>query len=252
MEELLLRLLLAGDKLNIVHQQKIGAAVLCAQLLAAADLNGMNEIVRKVVALDVHDFRFRVFRMQRAADGEKKVRFAETGVAVNEERVIELAGIFRHGNGGGVGVFVRRPYDEVIEREARDLRKRIVRSRFGNVAVQLVPGEDRQLEFGGENIAERIDDRLGEAGLDDVALKLCGRVNDEPIIHDLDRRTVVKPGVQRRGGQILSENGKNAAPYVVEGIHSFSLSLLRRRARALLSAIINITLFFGYVNIYII
>ena len=56
-----------------------------------------------------------------------------------------------------------RPYDEVIEREARDLRERIVRSRFGDVAVQLVPGEDRQLKLGGENIAESIDDRLGEA-----------------------------------------------------------------------------------------
>ena len=247
MEELLLRLLLAGDELDIVHQQKIGAAVLCAQLLAAADLNGVDEIVREVVALDVHDLRFRVFRVHRAADGEKKVRFAETGVAVNEERVIEFAGIFRHGNGGGVGVFVRRPYDEVIERKARDLRERIVRSRFGDVAVQLVPGEDRQLEFGGEKIAERVNDRLGEAGLDNVALKLRGRVYDEPVIHDLDRRAVVKPGVQRRGGQILPENGKNAVPYVVEGIHSFSLLMIRKVPGGTIISIIELYHFFTMV-----
>ncbi len=52
-------------------------------------------------------------------------------------------------------------------------------------------------------------------------LNSVGGVDDEPVIHDLDRRAVVKPGVQRRGGQILPENGKNAVPYVVEGIHSF-------------------------------
>ena len=79
-----------------------------------------------------------------------------------------------------------------------------------------------------EKVAERIDDRLGEAGLDNVALELRGGVDDEPVIHDLDRRAVVKPGVQRRGGQILPENGKNAVPYVVEGIHSFSLLMIRK------------------------
>ena len=228
MEELLLRLLLAGDELDIVHQEKIGAAVFGAQILAAADLDGVDEIVREIVALDVYDLRLRIFRVDRTADGEKKVRFAEPGVAVNEKRVIELAGVFRHGDGRGVGVFVRRSHDEVIECEACDLRERIVRFRFGDVAVQLVPGEDRQLELGGEKVAERIDDRLGKAGLDNVALELRGCVDDEPVIHDLDRRAVVKPGVQRRGGQILPENGKNAVPYVVEGIHSFSLLMIRK------------------------
>lgn len=51
-EELLLRLLLTGDELDIVHQEKIGAAVFGAQILAAADLDGVDEIVREIVALD--------------------------------------------------------------------------------------------------------------------------------------------------------------------------------------------------------
>ena len=79
-EELLLRLLLAGDELDIVHQEKIGAAVFGAQILAAADLDGVDKIVREIVALDVYDLRLWIFRVDRAADGEKKVRFAEPGL----------------------------------------------------------------------------------------------------------------------------------------------------------------------------
>lgn len=65
-EELLLCLLLAGDELDIVHQEKIGAAVFGAQILAAADLDGVDEIVREIVALDVYDLRLRIFRVDRA------------------------------------------------------------------------------------------------------------------------------------------------------------------------------------------
>ena len=240
MEELLLRLLLAGDELDIVHQQKIGAAVFGAQLLAAADLNGVDEVVCEIVALNVYDLCLRVLRVDGAADSQKKMRLAEPGVAVNEKRVIKLAGVFRHGDGCGVGVFVRGTHDEVIEREAGDLRERIVCFRFGDVAVELVPCEDRQLELGGEKVAERVDDRLREAGLDNVALELRGGVNDEPVIDDLDRRTVVKPGVQRRGGQILPENGKNTVPYVVEGIHSFSLLMIHKAPEGTIISIIKL------------
>ena len=49
-------------------------------------------------------------------DGLHEVRLAESGVAVDEERVVDLAGRLGDGVGGGGGELVRLSDDEVVER----------------------------------------------------------------------------------------------------------------------------------------
>ena len=49
-------------------------------------------------------------------DGLHEVRLAESGVAVDEERVVDLAGRLGDGVRGGGGELVRLSDDEVVER----------------------------------------------------------------------------------------------------------------------------------------
>ena len=90
----------------IVNEEEIDIAVFHAKLLAGALFYGLQELVCKLVALYICYFCGGVVFADVLTDGEQQVRFAETGVAVDEERVIGLAGVFRNGYRGGVGEFI--------------------------------------------------------------------------------------------------------------------------------------------------
>ena len=56
MEELFLGLLLAGNELNVIHQEQIGLTILFPHLCGFAFANGVNQLVGQVITLDVGDF----------------------------------------------------------------------------------------------------------------------------------------------------------------------------------------------------
>lgn len=77
MEELLLGGLLAGDKLDIVHQEEVGIAVFVAEFRVFALLKRLNRLVGELIALDVDDVVVRVAVVDLPGDGVEEVGFAK-------------------------------------------------------------------------------------------------------------------------------------------------------------------------------
>ena len=178
-EKFLLHADLAGNELDIVHEQQVDVAVFVAEFLLRVVLDGLDHLICEVVAFDVGDHGVRFRLVDALPDREQQMRFAEPGVAVNEEGVIDLARLVRDGNGRGVGEFVGVADNELVEGVARDLGQAVVL--FGGilVVVKLVLREDQQIEGTGEEVCERRCDRRGIALGDDVALEVRRRVEDE-------------------------------------------------------------------------
>ena len=222
MEKLLLGLLLAGDELDVVHQQQVRAPVFLPEFLGAARLDGVDQLVGEVVAFYIHDLVPGPAGVDALADGQQQMGLAKTGVAVDEQGVIHVSRILRHRQRRGVGVLVGGTHHEVVEGEAGHLGQRVVIGGLGQIAVQLLLARQHgDLELGGEQVAEHGRNIAGKALLDDVPLEVGGGVEHDAVVLQLHGRTVGKPGVQRRGGEVLPQHGQNAVPYVVEGIQVF-------------------------------
>ena len=118
-EELFLRGLLALEELDVVHQQQVDFAVAAAELAHLAGLDGGDELVGELLGADVREAERRGAAQQLVGDGLHEVRLAESGVAVDEERVVDLAGRLGGGLSGGGGDVVGLADDELVERVAR-------------------------------------------------------------------------------------------------------------------------------------
>ena len=57
-----------------------------------ATRDGGDDVVRELLGADVHDAATRIATQDFMRDGLHEVRFAESGGAVNEERIVGLAG----------------------------------------------------------------------------------------------------------------------------------------------------------------
>ena len=57
MEKFLLRAVLAGDELNVVHEQKVRIAVFLAEAFGCAGADGFDHLIDELLALDVGDLR---------------------------------------------------------------------------------------------------------------------------------------------------------------------------------------------------
>ena len=219
-EKFLLRAVLARDELDIVHEQQIRVAVFLAEVFGRAGADGFDHLIDELLALDVGNLRRRIVVADGLADGEQKVRLAEAGVAVDQQGVIRLAGILRHGDGRCVGKLVARTDDEAVKRVAVHLRHFLGRRALLAVFEQLIiPGEHDQLERAGKQIVQHGADRLFKARLNDAALKIRRGVHDERIIIDLNGGAIGKPGIDRRLGQLLREAVHDDGPDIGERIH---------------------------------
>ena len=117
-EELLLGRLLPLQELHVVDEQEVGLAIAPAELLRRALLDGADHLVGELLGADEGDADLRLALQHRVGDGLHQVRLAESRVAVDEERVVDLA----RGLGYGVrrcgGELVRLADHEVVERVA--------------------------------------------------------------------------------------------------------------------------------------
>ena len=75
-----------------------------------------DELVGELLGADERDAGFRLSLDDLMGDRLHQVRLAESGVAVDEERVVDLPGRLGDGVGGGGGELVRLADDEVVER----------------------------------------------------------------------------------------------------------------------------------------
>ena len=115
MKEFFLCLHLAADELHVVHHQNVCEAVLLVELILLSLPYRLDQLIGKLVALDVHDLFFREFLVDGVLNGKKKMCLAHAGVAVNEKRIVGAAGILRHGKAGGMRKFVGRADDKRVE-----------------------------------------------------------------------------------------------------------------------------------------
>ena len=187
MEELLLGLLLAGDELDIVHQQDARLPVLLPELGVAALPDGGDQLVGEVVALDVHDPQV----LPLALD---LMGLAQSGVAVDEQRVEVFRRFIRHGPCRRIGQLVLRPHHIRLEGEGVGIQQGAGLIRGHTViGSQLLVVEDLHLQIGGEDVLQRRLDVLHETGLDGAFFEGVAAMQHEGGVLHGDHVHLVEP-----------------------------------------------------------
>ena len=220
MEEFFLRLLLAGDELNIVHQQQVGLTVLLAHLGGFALADGVDQFVGEIVALHVCDLGVGVVAADHIGDGVDQVGLTQTGVTVDQQGVVVLGGMLRDRLGGGVGQLVGRAHHEGLEREL--VRRKTVVLLFGGTAVECGKTgvvQNLDLKIRGEDIVQDRFDILLEQGFDIALFKIVGAVQDECVALDVHSRKFVEPGGNGSFRQIALQLDQYILPDIGDRIH---------------------------------
>ena len=114
-EELLLGLLVGGEELDVVDHQDVRVAVAVAELVQLAALDGLDEVVDERLAAQDAQLGLGVAGGDLAAGGLEQVGLAQPDAAVDEQRVVSLAGRLADRHAGGVGQAVARAGDEGLE-----------------------------------------------------------------------------------------------------------------------------------------
>src|SRR6266852_7719 len=114
-EELLLSALLAGDELDIVHQQHIHSAEAVAEAGHAVKAQRVDHLVGELFGADIGEPRRGVALLDPVADGLHQVGLAHAHPAIEEQRVVGLRGLLGHGQRGGMGELVRCPHHKRVE-----------------------------------------------------------------------------------------------------------------------------------------
>ena len=102
MEEFLLRLLLALQKLDIVDDQTVNITVLLAEGLSRLILDRIDDFVRKLFTGGVEHLHAGVVLLDAVADSVHQVSLAQTNTAVQEERVVGMRRIVGYSLSGSV------------------------------------------------------------------------------------------------------------------------------------------------------
>ena len=119
MEELFLRPLLVRDELDVVDEEQVDPSIAGAEVVDLALLDRGDEFVRELLGGGVDDALARELGDDLVADRVHQVGLAEAHAAVQEERVVGVAGALGDGQAGRVGQAVGRAHDEVGEGVAR-------------------------------------------------------------------------------------------------------------------------------------
>ena len=197
MEEFLLRGVLTGDKLNIVNQKQVGAAVFVAEFKVFTVAHGFDEFVGKLVALDVDNAVIRMLLLDAVGDGIEQVRFPEAGLAVDEKRVIGVRALLRHGLRRGKGVLIRRADHEGIEGILGIEFHKVAPALVHGVLGKLVLVQYNQFHFCLKQLLHGLLDQLFVAVENDVLAKGGRGIDDKLRVAQLDDFRVVK---KRRHG----------------------------------------------------
>ena len=108
---------LAGQELDVVDKEDVEMAVLGSEFLGTAAANGLDEIVGELLRGRVKDAV--VAGPDAVTYAVQEVGLAEAGGAVDEERIVDSAGLVGHRLRRGVGQAVLGPDDKALEGVAR-------------------------------------------------------------------------------------------------------------------------------------
>ena len=93
------------------------------------------------------------------------------------------------------------------------------------IGVQLVLGEDLDLDVHLEQLLHGVLDVGHAAALDDVLTELGGGIENQLLIRQLHHLGVVKPGGNDRGGQPVFHMRQNLGPDIGGRVHNRLLSV---------------------------
>ena len=123
-EELFLRAFLPRQELNVVEQERGGAAIACPPPIHAIPVDRRDQLVDEPLSRQTRDNRA-LLPGQLETDGVQQVRFAESALPDNHERVVFLSRLRDHVARGAEHDFVRGPRDVGIKRKgSRGSRRR--------------------------------------------------------------------------------------------------------------------------------
>ena len=215
MEKLLLCLLLAGNKLDIVHQQHICLTVLLAEFVILTLADRVHQINGKFIAAEIDDFCFAVVLSYLSCNGIQKVGFTQTAVTVNKQGVILLCGIFSNCFCRRVSQFVGRTYNVGLKGEGIRLVQLAGRFRCDAVVGgQLIVVEDLDLQIHGENILQHFLDVLDEQTLDIVLFKIVAAVQHKSGVFHRNDFHFIKPSVYCGVTQLSAQPFQYDLPYI--------------------------------------
>ena len=137
-EELGLRAFLAGEKLDVVDQQHVDAAIALAEIEDPIVADGVDHLVHEPLGRDVGQLQVAIVPQHVVPDRVHQVGLAQTHPAVDEQRVVRARRRFRDRAAGRVRELVRRADDEGVE---------------GVAGVQ--PGRARSSSTGGGGVRAR-------------------------------------------------------------------------------------------------
>ena len=106
MEKLLLRAFLAREKLDVVDHQDVRVAILLAELHQRAVLDGIDELVGKLLAGKINDAGGLLIVDYEVADRLQQVRLAQSASSVHEKGIVGLGGRLGHRDGGSMSELV--------------------------------------------------------------------------------------------------------------------------------------------------
>ena len=222
-EELLLSLNLAGYELNVVHEKQIGISVFFTEFKVFAGLNGIDEFISEIVALDIYDIVVGMPFSDTEPYRVKKMGFPKAGIPIDEQRVVLRRKTIGYGFGRGVGHHVGLADHESVKGEGVIDARRFIRN-AGLVIFRFFGGQNLHIEITGKDLPERIADKRKKPAFNHIFLELCRTADDQRTVIRIQRPAIGKPGLYRGGGEICFQHIEHAAPQFfcrIHGIRSF-------------------------------
>src|SRR5690606_21152729 len=115
MEELLLGALLVGEELDVIYEQGIDATVITLELFNGVILQRLHHILHKPLGVHVDDFGVLLALLDGVANGMQQVGFAQTGAAIEEQRIVSATRVIGYLAGSRTGQLVGLTLDEVLD-----------------------------------------------------------------------------------------------------------------------------------------
>ena len=144
---------------------------------------------------------------------------SKAGVPVDQQGVVVLGRVLRHGDGGGIGQLVGGAHHEGLKRELRGGESLALAVGTAIVQLRIVQiVQDLHLEICGEDIMEGGFDVFHEQGFDISLFEVVGTVEEKRIALDVHGLQFVEPGGNGGLRELALQLGKHIVPYIGDGI----------------------------------
>ena len=199
-EELFLRALLAGEELDVVDQQCIERAVRGLELVHRVVLQRPHHVADEALRVHVGDARLGIALLHQVRDGVHEMGLAQPDAAVQEQRVVGAAGIFRDLERGRLGELVALALDEGGEAEV-GIEPRADHQPLGAAHVHGQGGRADALRRDARADLDRDDGRIAGAFVAQQLADAGQQVGVDPVDCEAVRRQKLQRAVTFHGLQ---------------------------------------------------